>query len=145
MKDGSEIILGGGVSDEADWPVARAASAMAALAHPVRLKILEELARRDACCVKDVVRRVGLAQSTVSQHIKVLVNAGIVSYRPERQTSLYSLDRASMRSLAGDIQALFALCCAEDAGRAGCSESMTGASTEPTSSGKDQSDKKKST
>ncbi|MGL4490479.1 MAG: ArsR/SmtB family transcription factor [Rhizobiaceae bacterium] len=48
------------------------AAQLLALAHPVRLAIIRHLAASDACCNKDVVARVGLAQSTVSQHLKVL-------------------------------------------------------------------------
>ena len=57
---------------------ARLAADLFALAHPVRLAIVRHLAEADACCNKDVVNRVGLAQSTVSQHLKILVDAGLV-------------------------------------------------------------------
>lgn len=84
---------------------------LAALAHPARLDILRQLAARDACCVKDVVARVGLAQSTISQHIRILVDAGLVSYRPNRQASCYSLDRAALAALSNEISALIGTCC----------------------------------
>lgn len=87
------------------------ARGLSALAHPVRLAILRQLASRDACCVKDVVARVGLAQSTVSQHIKVLVEAGLVSYRPQRQSSCYSLDRRALGALNAEISSLLETCC----------------------------------
>lgn len=79
---------------------------LAALAHPARLELLRQLGRRDACCVKDLVARMGLAQSTVSQHIKVLLEAGLIRYRPERQSSRYSLDQKGLGSVVvslGDI------------------------------------------
>ena len=84
---------------------------LAALAHPGRLKILRQLACTEACCVKELVPSTGLAQSTVSQHIKVLVDAGLVSYRPKRQSSCYSLDRAALGALAGEIGDLVQSCC----------------------------------
>lgn len=84
---------------------------LAALAHPMRLRILRQLAERDACCVKDIVGRVGLAQSTVSQHIKVLVSAGLVSYQSNRQSSCYSLDRAALAALSREIRDLLDACC----------------------------------
>lgn len=84
---------------------------LAALGHPVRIAILRQLANRDACCVKDVVGRVGLAQSTVSQHIRVLVDAGLVSYRPQRQASSYSIDRGALASLTDDVNGLLRGCC----------------------------------
>ena len=84
---------------------------LSALAHPVRLAILRQLASRDACCVKEVVARVGLAQSTVSQHIRMLVDAGLVSYRPQRQSSRYSLDRRALGMLSAEIASLLRACC----------------------------------
>ena len=82
------------------------ASKLAALSHPARLQLIRCLGESDACCVKELVWRVGLAQSTVSQHIKVLLDAGLVSYRPERQSSRYSLDREALTAIVhmlGDI------------------------------------------
>lgn len=79
---------------------------LAALSHPARLQLIRCLGESDACCVKELVLRVGLAQSTVSQHIKVLLDAGLVTYRPERQSSQYSLDRGALTgivSMLGDI------------------------------------------
>jgi ArsR family transcriptional regulator, arsenate/arsenite/antimonite-responsive transcriptional repressor len=76
------------------------AARLLALAHPVRLDIVRQLAASDACCNKDVVARVGLAQSTVSQHLKVLVDVGIVTYAPDRQRSRYSLNLERLASVA---------------------------------------------
>ena len=61
--------------------------------------------------MKEVVARVGLAQSTVSQHIKILVEAGLVSYRPQRQSSCYSLDRQALGALSAEISSLLETCC----------------------------------
>ena len=92
------------------------ADRLAALAHPARLEIIQHLAQRDACCNKDVVSRMDLAQSTVSQHLKVLVSAGLVRYTPERQRSMYSLDREALAGLSQALGGVVALCCApEDA------------------------------
>lgn len=88
------------------------ATRLQALAHPVRLRILKMLACRDACCCKDVVGVVGLAQSTVSQHLKMLVEAGLVSYRPDRQASRYSIDRQALGDLSVTIAGLLETCCA---------------------------------
>ncbi|WP_099866322.1 ArsR/SmtB family transcription factor [Pararhizobium haloflavum] len=85
------------LDDEADAVSARR---LQALGHPARLRILRLLSRRDACCCKDVVGEIGLAQSTVSQHLKCLVEAGLVRYRPDRQASRYSLDRHALSDLS---------------------------------------------
>ena len=57
----------------------RAATVFRALGNPARVRIVTELARRNACVAGDFVDALPLAQSTVSQHIKVLREAGIVS------------------------------------------------------------------
>ena len=89
-------------------PLARG---LAALAHPARLEILRHLAERDACCCKDVVDRMNLAQSTVSQHLKVLVDAGIVRYATDRQRSRYEIDRVAVKDLADALSGVFQQCC----------------------------------
>ena len=49
-----------------------------ALGHPARVQILRLLVRRDACVCGDIVDELPLAQSTVSQHLKVLKDAGLI-------------------------------------------------------------------
>ncbi len=56
----------------------RAAIVFRALGNPARVRIVTELARRNACVTGDFVQALPLAQSTVSQHLKVLREAGIV-------------------------------------------------------------------
>lgn len=85
--------------------------ALTALAHPARLAILRELAAREACCCKDVVERLDLAQSTVSQHLRVLVEAGLVRYEPDNRRSRYTLDRARLAGLNDALSALVRACC----------------------------------
>ncbi|WP_290892648.1 metalloregulator ArsR/SmtB family transcription factor [Hoeflea sp.] len=85
---------------------------LAALAHPARLGILRQLGAADSCCVKDLVRRAGLAQSTVSQHLKILVEAELVSFRPEQQRSRYTINAPALRELAGVIGQTLDHCCA---------------------------------
>jgi DNA-binding transcriptional ArsR family regulator len=84
---------------------------LAALAHPVRLAILRHLARHDACCCREVVERIDLAQSTVSQHLKVLVSAGLVHYEPQARRSRYTVDRPALDRLARRMGALLDDCC----------------------------------
>jgi ArsR family transcriptional regulator len=56
----------------------RAAAVFRALGNPARVRIVTELARRNACVTGDLVEVLPLAQSTVSQHLKVLKEAGII-------------------------------------------------------------------
>ena len=61
--------------DETDRAAARV---FRALGHPARLAILRLLAERRSCVCGDIVDELPLAQSTVSQHLKVLKEAGII-------------------------------------------------------------------
>lgn len=90
----------------------RIAAGLAALSHPARLQIVRHLSGARACCCRDVVDRLDLAQSTVSQHLKVLVDAGLVRFSPDRQRSRYELDRKALENLASSLAALIDDCCA---------------------------------
>ena len=61
-----------------DEKTSRMAQTLSALANPARLEILEILAEEPQSIVADVVRRLPLAQPTVSQHLKVLEEAGLI-------------------------------------------------------------------
>jgi DNA-binding transcriptional ArsR family regulator len=88
------------------------AARLAALAHPVRIEILRHLAASECCCCKEVVGRVNLAQSTVSQHLRVLVEAGLVRFTPDRQRSRYEIDRPALEALSDDLSSLVRSCAA---------------------------------
>ena len=90
------------------------AAKFGALAHPARIEILAHLTGTGSCCCKDVVGRFNLAQSTVSQHLKVLVDAGLVRYTPNRQRSCYEVDRTALEALSASLAGLVATCCAGD-------------------------------
>jgi len=88
----------------------RLTAGMAALSHPARVEIVRQLAGARACCCRDVVEKLDLAQSTVSQHLKVLVDAGLVRFSPDRQRSRYELDRAALQDLSASLAALIDDC-----------------------------------
>ena len=92
------------------------AEKLAALAHPARIEILQHLAGVEACCCKEVVQRLDLAQSTVSQHLKVLVDAGLVRLTPERRRSRYEVDRAAVEALSQAVSGLLVSCSAAPLG-----------------------------
>ncbi|WP_245425358.1 ArsR/SmtB family transcription factor [Phyllobacterium brassicacearum] len=87
------------------------ARVLAALAHPARLRIVRQLACLDASCCKDIVAQLDLAQSTVSQHLKILVDAGLVHYRPAGQSSHYSINPEAFADVASFINDMANLCC----------------------------------
>jgi ArsR family transcriptional regulator, arsenate/arsenite/antimonite-responsive transcriptional repressor len=100
-------------ADSCCSPVAPIAGKLAALAHPARIEILRHLSCHEACCCKDVVERLDLAQSTVSQHLKVLVEAGLVRFEPQKQRSRYAVDRAALAELSRSVAGLLQSCCGE--------------------------------
>lgn len=96
-----------------DFPAAAMADRFAALAHPARLSILRYLSRNGACCCGEVVNQLDLAQSTVSQHLKVLVDSGLVRFQPERQRSRYSVDKDEVAKLSQALTAYLDACAAD--------------------------------
>jgi DNA-binding transcriptional ArsR family regulator len=73
-------------------------SPFAALADETRVKIVDVLATRD-CSVNDLVALFSISQPAISQHLKVLREAGLARVRPEAQRRIYSLDPAGLREL----------------------------------------------
>ena len=68
------------------------ADRLKALAHPARIAILRVLANRGRCVCGEVVEVMPLAQATVSQHLKILKEAGLVRGRIDGRNSCYCLD-----------------------------------------------------
>lgn len=79
-----------------------------ALAHPARLAIVRALAAADRCQCGEIVRALPLAQSTVSQHLKVLKEAGLIAGTIEGPRSCYCLDKENVAALAEQFEALLA-------------------------------------
>ena len=97
-----------------------AAERLKALGHPVRIAIVRALAERSRCCCADVCRELPLAQSTVSQHLKVLKDAGLVTFQRSGVRSSYVLNREAFAALRSDLEEIGTLMDAlPDAGRAG--------------------------
>lgn len=67
------------------------AAVLKALAHPTRIYIVDLIEREGPHCVCDLTLRVGADTSTVSRHLSILKNAGIVQDRKEGTTVYYSL------------------------------------------------------
>jgi DNA-binding transcriptional ArsR family regulator len=79
-----------------------------ALAHPARIAILKELARRQTCICGEIVEVLPLAQSTVSQHLKALQEAGLVKGTIDGVKSCYCIDQEAFarfeKALSGFIR-----------------------------------------
>ena len=77
-----------------------------ALAHPVRLEIVQVLSESgEACCV-DITRHAGLAQSTVSEHLRVLKDAGLIRQCGPGPRSGFCINKEALVWLKQEIVAL---------------------------------------
>ena len=77
-----------------------------ALGHPARVQIIRLLLARDACYCGQLVDELGLAQATVSQHLKMLKEAGLIVGEIEGLRTCYwaSCERlAGLRELLGQL------------------------------------------
>ncbi len=77
-----------------------------AIAHPARVKILRVLASRESCVCGELVDELPLAQSTVSQHLKVLKDAGLIRGEISGPRTCYCLEPRMVRRLKALVGAL---------------------------------------
>ena len=70
-----------------------------ALGHPARIRIVQTLIEKLACIGCDLVDDTGLAQSTVSEHLRILKAAGIITGEIERPRVCYSLNPMALEPL----------------------------------------------
>jgi len=82
--------------DEADEELAALSKA---IGHPARVKILRVLVRKNACICGDIVDELPLAQSTVSQHLKVLRDAGLIRGDVDGPRVCYCIEPRALRRL----------------------------------------------
>ncbi len=100
------------LADEALAALARA------LAHPARLQILRTLATRGTCVCGQIVDVLPLAQSTVSQHLKALREAGLICGETDGPRTCYCIDPTALARAEAAFAGLFgtltapASCCA---------------------------------
>ncbi len=103
-------------SDLADQRVADLAKA---LAHTARLRILRLLLATPGCIGGDIVDAVGLAQSTVSEHLRILKSAGVITGETSGPRVCYALNPEALSLLAAFVASLKApdsdACCIPEA------------------------------
>ena len=75
------------------------AEVLKAMAHPARLAILELLAERQSCICGDITEELPLAQSTVSQHLKALKEAGLIKGEIDGVRVCYCLNEQGIKQL----------------------------------------------
>ena len=77
-----------------------------AIGHPARVQIMRLLVRRDACVCGDIVDELPLAQSTVSQHLKVLKEAGLIKGEIDGPRTCYCVEPRTLRRLKALVGSL---------------------------------------
>ncbi len=78
-----------------------------ALAHPARIAILNLLAVKATCQCGDIVEELPLSQSTVSQHLKELKEAGLIKGEIEGAKVCYCIDEKEWKAAQGVLNKLF--------------------------------------
>lgn len=87
------------------------AQVFGALSHPARLQILQHVAQHRLCKCKEITDVLPLAQSTVSQHLKVLVEADLIVCETVHPSSHYRLNEALLQRLADTTGDFLKACC----------------------------------
>ena len=78
-----------------------------ALAHPARIAILQFLIRSNKCINGDLVNELGLAQATISQHLKELKNAGLIQGNISGASMSYCIHLENWRNAQGLLNDIF--------------------------------------
>jgi ArsR family transcriptional regulator, arsenate/arsenite/antimonite-responsive transcriptional repressor len=76
------------------------------LSHPARIAILKVLAQKGVCICGEIVEVLPLAQSTVSQHLKDMKAAGLITGEVEGTKSCYCIDWNALKAGCDAVQAM---------------------------------------
>ena len=85
----------------------RLAQMMKALAHPARIAIIQELVRTKACVCGELVNDLGLAQATISQHLKELKESGLIKGTIEGTRVCYCINPKVWNQYARELESFF--------------------------------------
>ncbi len=77
-----------------------------ALGHPARVQMLRLLVRKNTCIYGDIVDEIPLAQSTISQHLKVLKSVGLIRGEVDGPRVCYCIEPRTLRRLKALLGAL---------------------------------------
>ena len=78
-----------------------------ALAHPARIAILQQMIKANACVCGSLVDELGLAQATISQHLKELKNAGLIQGTIEGVSVCYCIEPKAWKLLNKELGIFF--------------------------------------
>ncbi|MCZ4245114.1 ArsR/SmtB family transcription factor [Pedobacter punctiformis] len=83
------------------------AQLLKAMAHPARIAILQRILASNTCICGDLVDELGLAQATISQHLKELKNAGIIQGTIEGVSICYCINPVTWKLLQNQLNYFF--------------------------------------
>ena len=83
------------------------ATMLKAMAHPARIAILQHIINANACICGDLVNELGLAQATISQHLKELKNAGLIQGTIEGVSVCYCIEPNAWKLLNNELSIFF--------------------------------------
>ena len=107
MSETTECYTPSAAPGPVDVPDDETRAAMAkAIAHPARIAILRLLANRETCVTGDVVAELPLAQSTVSEHLRILREAGLIQGEIEGPRTRYCVNANGLAAIRAGIAAL---------------------------------------
>jgi len=84
------------------------ATLLKAMAHPARIAILQQLLKTNTCICGDLVDELGLAQPTISQHLKELKTAGLIKGTIDGVSVCYCINAAVWNDLKDQLSGFFA-------------------------------------
>jgi predicted transcriptional regulator len=82
-----------------------------ALGHPARIAILQYLSSQENCVCGSIVDEIGLAQATVSQHLKALKEVGLIQGTISGVSTCYCINRHKVTEVKNQLSALLNSCC----------------------------------
>lgn len=107
---------------ELDQDEIRLTAMLKALGNPIRFRMMQYLAENHLCITGDIVAFTTLAQSTVSQHLKVLREAGLIDGEVEGPATCYCISASGLRFLKAQIDKWLPDCCSitPESGQSSC-------------------------
>ncbi|MFT4832350.1 MAG: ArsR family transcriptional regulator [Psychroserpens sp.] len=85
------------------------------LSNPARIAIIQYISQQQSCICNDIVEEIGLAQPTISQHLKELKSIGLLKGKIEGKTVCYCIDLKKWNEIQSQLNSFFnttqANCC----------------------------------
>ncbi len=83
------------------------AQAFKVLGHPARVAILQYISQQESCICNDLVEEIGLAQATISHHLKELKSIGLLQGEVEGKRMCYCINIERWKTLQNELNTFF--------------------------------------